>query len=161
MQVLISMQAMIFCAEPYYNEPGFERVPNKTASTAYNWDIRGHTVNTAMLPWLRKLAQSSTKAALSPTPVTMVTRGGAASAAAAAATAAVKAYGNHPWSSAKGGEEADAFIWEDVLRNHFSTNCSDIRKRLREWDSNAQHLGWLIKVKELEVALGESGCSSS
>ncbi|KAI4950987.1 hypothetical protein J4E86_007496 [Alternaria arbusti] len=55
LQVLISIQAMILCEEPWYNEPGREagytRSPNGPSSM-YNRKIRDHTVRTAILAWL-------------------------------------------------------------------------------------------------------------
>lgn len=57
LQVLISIQAMILCEEPWYNEPGREagytRSPN-SPSAKYNKKIREHTVRTAILAWLDK-----------------------------------------------------------------------------------------------------------
>jgi hypothetical protein len=42
---------MIFCDEPWYNEPG--RVANAAASKAHNRELQGHTVRHAMLNWLK------------------------------------------------------------------------------------------------------------
>ncbi|KAH7402570.1 hypothetical protein BKA66DRAFT_449066 [Pyrenochaeta sp. MPI-SDFR-AT-0127] len=56
LQVVISLQAMIFCEEPWYNEPGREASYQKgfghNAAVAYNQKIREHTVRYAMLQWL-------------------------------------------------------------------------------------------------------------
>jgi hypothetical protein len=41
---------MIFCDEPWYNEPG--RNTNRSASLAYNKQVQGWTVKHAMLDWL-------------------------------------------------------------------------------------------------------------
>lgn len=43
---------MIFCDEPWYNEPGRENSRNDSASQAYNITIRGYTMRHAMLDWL-------------------------------------------------------------------------------------------------------------
>jgi hypothetical protein len=42
---------MIFCDEPWYNEPG--RVTNASASKAHNQELQGYTVRHAMLDWLK------------------------------------------------------------------------------------------------------------
>jgi ubiquitin-protein ligase len=58
LQVLISLQALILCEEPWYNEPGREnaRRPGQEnlSSTAYNHHVRKLTVRHAMLGWLEK-----------------------------------------------------------------------------------------------------------
>ncbi|KAF1942141.1 hypothetical protein EJ02DRAFT_403007 [Clathrospora elynae] len=56
LQVLISLQAMILCEEPWYNEPGREAGYHQGTgpSVAYNQTIREHTVRYAMLGWLDK-----------------------------------------------------------------------------------------------------------
>jgi hypothetical protein len=41
---------MIFCDEPWYNEPG--RSTNQSASLAYNKQVQGWTAKHAMLDWL-------------------------------------------------------------------------------------------------------------
>ncbi|KAK0326847.1 glycylpeptide N-tetradecanoyltransferase [Friedmanniomyces endolithicus] len=50
LQVLVSIQAMIFCDEPWYNEPG--RSANPIASMRHNQELQGYTVRHAMLDWL-------------------------------------------------------------------------------------------------------------
>ncbi|CAO2657333.1 Nn.00g034590.m01.CDS01 [Neocucurbitaria sp. VM-36] len=56
LQVVISLQAMIFCEEPWYNEPGreiaYHRSSEHDPATRYNQKIREHTVRHAMLTWL-------------------------------------------------------------------------------------------------------------
>jgi hypothetical protein len=41
---------MIFCDEPWYNEPG--RNTNRSASLSYNKQVQGWTVKHAVLDWL-------------------------------------------------------------------------------------------------------------
>jgi hypothetical protein len=55
---------MVFCDEPYYNEPGREAALNAAASDAENRALQGHTVEHAMLFWLNKLPLSTGKAAV-------------------------------------------------------------------------------------------------
>ncbi|KAK3626163.1 hypothetical protein LTR56_019951 [Elasticomyces elasticus] len=50
LQVLVSIQAMIFCDEPWYNEPG--RSTNRDASLRHNQELQGYTVQHALLYWL-------------------------------------------------------------------------------------------------------------
>lgn len=61
LQVVISLQAMIFCEEPWYNEPGREIAynggPGKGPAAAYNRTIREYTVRHAMLTWLDRPPQ--------------------------------------------------------------------------------------------------------
>ncbi|KAI9660629.1 MAG: hypothetical protein M1821_009981 [Bathelium mastoideum] len=59
LQILVSIQAMIFCEQPWYNEPGREepRVSSNAVavhvSHKYNAVIRVHVVQYCMLPWLQ------------------------------------------------------------------------------------------------------------
>lgn len=48
LQLLVSIQAFIFCDNPYYNEPGYEGQP-VLQSEAYNKTLHGHTVRRAIL----------------------------------------------------------------------------------------------------------------
>lgn len=58
MQVLVSLQAMVFCAAPYFNEPGFqasEGTPQgRAASDRYNASVRVATAQHAILAPLRR-----------------------------------------------------------------------------------------------------------
>lgn len=61
LQVLVSLQAMVFCEQPWYNEPGRERSygsnhANKAAE-AYNRRIRELTIRLGMLGWLENAPQ--------------------------------------------------------------------------------------------------------
>ncbi|KAG8774535.1 hypothetical protein FRC16_005064 [Serendipita sp. 398] len=49
LQVLISIQSMILCEEPYLNEPGWASQAGTPASKAYSANVRRMVVNTAML----------------------------------------------------------------------------------------------------------------
>ncbi|GAQ82844.1 ubiquitin conjugating enzyme family protein [Klebsormidium nitens] len=53
MQVLLSIQGMIFVPEPYFNEPGYEAHGNKTASHSYTRNQRRNTLQLAVLGMLR------------------------------------------------------------------------------------------------------------
>ncbi|KAL2268956.1 hypothetical protein VTJ83DRAFT_3802 [Remersonia thermophila] len=52
LQILVSIQGMIFTSEPYYNEPGHELSPQPDVSAKYNREIDLMTVRDAILPWL-------------------------------------------------------------------------------------------------------------
>ncbi|AEO63087.1 uncharacterized protein THITE_39113, partial [Thermothielavioides terrestris NRRL 8126] len=48
LQLLVSIQAMIFVAEPYYNEPGFEYRLDEANSQRYNTGVHQLTIQYAM-----------------------------------------------------------------------------------------------------------------
>lgn len=58
LQVLISLQSMVFVSEPYFNEPGFESImgshKGKEMSKNYNRDIRKNTLRWAISEAMRK-----------------------------------------------------------------------------------------------------------
>ncbi|RYP72300.1 hypothetical protein DL771_004274 [Monosporascus sp. 5C6A] len=51
LQLLVSIQSMILCEQPWYNEPGRERFPNAAMSNQYNDEVRSWTLQYAILPW--------------------------------------------------------------------------------------------------------------
>ncbi|EJD51869.1 hypothetical protein AURDEDRAFT_181457 [Auricularia subglabra TFB-10046 SS5] len=53
LQVLVSIQSMIFVDLPYFNEPGHGHAKHSPASTAYNKNIWLQTVRWAMVNWMR------------------------------------------------------------------------------------------------------------
>ncbi|OTB18593.1 hypothetical protein K445DRAFT_19195 [Daldinia sp. EC12] len=55
LQVLVSIQSMIFCEEPWYNEPGRECNKDKEQSEHYNSQVRILTMQYAQLPWIKTL----------------------------------------------------------------------------------------------------------
>ncbi|KAI6940992.1 hypothetical protein KC348_g2142 [Hortaea werneckii] len=52
LQVLVSIQAMIFCDEPWCNEPGRENQAETLQSKEYSRGLRPHTIKAAMLDWM-------------------------------------------------------------------------------------------------------------
>lgn len=52
LQVLVSIQAMVFCDEPHCNEPGFESQAGSDQSKQYNRNQYHAVVKYAMLEWL-------------------------------------------------------------------------------------------------------------
>lgn len=55
LQLLISVQAMIFCEHPWTNEPGQGSLAGTVYSRRYNFHVRTYTVQYAMVDWLLKL----------------------------------------------------------------------------------------------------------
>lgn len=58
LQVLVSIQSMIFVEDPYFNEPGFENTAGSQSGRAhsegYNARVRRDTLLHALLPALKK-----------------------------------------------------------------------------------------------------------
>ncbi|KAF2842462.1 UBC-like protein [Patellaria atrata CBS 101060] len=52
LQVLVSLQAMVFCDEPYCNEPGRDHLQGTEASKAANKKYQAMTIKHAMIDWL-------------------------------------------------------------------------------------------------------------
>ena len=65
LQVLMSIQSLIFVNNPYFNEPGYERTKNtsngKAKSDQYNRNIRWNNVRWAMLEQIRQVDTSCFK----------------------------------------------------------------------------------------------------
>ncbi|KDN64380.1 putative ubiquitin-conjugating enzyme [Colletotrichum sublineola] len=59
LQLLVSIQSMIFCAEPLWNEPDVDSVLSARASDLYNWEMRADTLVFAMSDWLRARKKDS------------------------------------------------------------------------------------------------------
>ncbi|KAI1454229.1 hypothetical protein F4805DRAFT_332646 [Annulohypoxylon moriforme] len=60
LQVLVSIQSMILCEQPWYNEPGREEIENKAQSTKYNNEVRTWTMKYALLPWINTVGAKDT-----------------------------------------------------------------------------------------------------
>jgi ubiquitin-protein ligase len=60
LQVLVSIQSLILVEQPYFNEPGFQNNVGTEYGTSeskeYNSNIRRYTVDAAILPHLRRIA---------------------------------------------------------------------------------------------------------
>ncbi|KAL9079212.1 MAG: hypothetical protein Q9157_001881 [Trypethelium eluteriae] len=59
LQVLLSIQAMIFCEEPWCNEPGREGSTGTKKSKEYNKSVQGWTTQHAMGGWLKGIGEES------------------------------------------------------------------------------------------------------
>lgn len=52
MQVLLSIQSMIFCPRPWFNEPGMGTPMDHAQSLGYDREIRFHTIIAAICDWI-------------------------------------------------------------------------------------------------------------
>ena len=52
MQILISIQSMLLCARPYYNEPGMGVASDSPQDKIYNLNVRLQTIRVAMCDWM-------------------------------------------------------------------------------------------------------------
>ncbi|KAK4178765.1 putative baculoviral IAP repeat-containing protein [Triangularia setosa] len=55
LQILVSIQSMVFVENPYFNEPGYENRPDLAQSESYNRDKENLTLQYAIIPWLSVL----------------------------------------------------------------------------------------------------------
>jgi hypothetical protein len=52
----VSIQSMILCEEPWYNEPGREVAQSQAQSTRYNNEVRAWTLQYAIYPWVSAIS---------------------------------------------------------------------------------------------------------
>jgi ubiquitin-protein ligase len=52
MQILISIQSMLLCSRPYFNEPGSGEPGDTYASQVYNKEVRLQTVRVGICDWM-------------------------------------------------------------------------------------------------------------
>ena len=123
LQVLISIQSLILgTADPYFNEPGYEGTQNtkrgKTASAAYNKNIRKQTLQVAILPFLKNQLRGDDIQVLD-----------TASAGSTAAT--VGAQKDPP----RANESTQGYFEEfaDVFKQHFKLKQQVLQKQLFQW----------------------------
>ncbi|KAI1377037.1 hypothetical protein F4677DRAFT_65243 [Hypoxylon crocopeplum] len=60
LQVLVSIQSLVLCEQPWYNEPGREESENKAQSAKYSNDVRSWTLQYAVLPWIDSIDVNNT-----------------------------------------------------------------------------------------------------
>src|SRR5690242_14272352 len=60
LQVLVSIQGMILCEEPWCNEPGRESQAGSMHSLRYTEHIRHLTIEYALKPWACEVSDSKT-----------------------------------------------------------------------------------------------------
>jgi len=59
MQILISIQSMLLCPRPYFNEPGIGVAADSAVSIQYNKEVRLQTVKVAICDWMNNLNLTS------------------------------------------------------------------------------------------------------
>ncbi|USW57242.1 Putative ubiquitin-conjugating enzyme E2, ubiquitin-conjugating enzyme/RWD [Septoria linicola] len=114
LQVLVSIQAMIFCENPWNNEPGRENIPNSDfQSKAYNRSLYPHTVQAAMLDWLdrRRFRKSNKYTDLS-------------------GLGPMQRSAHHEPS---GEIDKNEDMWDEVVKHHFETNADEIIATVTKW----------------------------
>ena len=52
MQILISIQSMLLCARPYFNEPGMGPEIDSPTSIGYNQNVRLQVIRVATCDWM-------------------------------------------------------------------------------------------------------------
>ncbi|KXX76244.1 putative ubiquitin-conjugating enzyme protein 17 [Madurella mycetomatis] len=128
LQILVSIQAMVFNSEPYYNEPGYEKNPNKTGAEAYNKRIEQLTIQYAVVDWLTHRLKTPGVSAPSP--------GGVAGPA------------NWKKSPIKCANPSDDAVWGDVIRKHFELKGRMILETAQKWEkkqSDSQGMKYLVR----------------
>ncbi|TKA72159.1 hypothetical protein B0A55_08364 [Friedmanniomyces simplex] len=105
LQVLVSIQAMIFCDEPHCNEPSFEHDRGSEHSKAYNRNVYVMTVKHAMLEWLG-----------------VKTSGGL-----------MRSRRGRTLAESNEHQPPGDGIWGDVVEKHFEIKQTDILKTLDTW----------------------------
>ena len=59
MQILISIQSMLLCPRPYFNEPGSGGARDTAASLAYDREVRLQTIRMAICDWMSPANRNS------------------------------------------------------------------------------------------------------
>lgn len=115
LQVLISIQSLIFVERPYFNEPGWERSQGtpegERASAAYNARVRLNTLKVAILPHLKAYAQGN-KGAMESAP-------------------------SAPLPGGKGKKSSTAppspSVFSEAIRVHFQRKARDLTEIMQRW----------------------------
>ncbi|KAF2098517.1 hypothetical protein NA57DRAFT_56180 [Rhizodiscina lignyota] len=117
LQVLLSLQAMVFCAEPYYNEPGWSSNKNDASSRAYNQNLYRATTDVGMVEWLEGMEKRAKEAEK--------------------AQKASKAKKSGDEKDAPGARSADN-VWDGILSHHFSQNADEILSMVKQWNEEVE-----------------------
>lgn len=117
-QVLLSIQAMIFCDEPWCNEPGRESMQGTDQSKQYNSGLHKHVVKYGMLEWIEG------KKTPEPLPKNVHFEG--------------LHYKSQPAPVPYQAPQTTASIKEvdlfgEVAKKHFEVNRNDIINKVKEW----------------------------
>ncbi|KAF7187359.1 putative ubiquitin-conjugating enzyme protein 17 [Pseudocercospora fuligena] len=107
LQVLVSVQAMIFCDNPWQNEPGRENIPNSEEhNKRYNRTLYPHTIQHAMLDWLERRKHAPIRGA------------GRFGKRSVDETSVI---------------DAEPSIWDEIVKRHFDDNAEDIISTVGRW----------------------------
>ncbi|KXT18866.1 hypothetical protein AC579_3557 [Pseudocercospora musae] len=108
LQVLVSIQAMIFCDNPWQNEPGRETMPNSGEhNKRYNRTLYPHTVQHGMLDWLERRKHPTIRGAPG-------------------------RFGRRP-DDETSVVDAEPSIWAEIVKRHFEDNSEDIVSTVSRW----------------------------
>ncbi|OIW29342.1 UBC-like protein [Coniochaeta ligniaria NRRL 30616] len=132
LQVLVSIHGMIFVDQPWYNEPGRERMQNKAASKAYNTQIQQYTLQYAMIDWLnQRLAPVKTATSNTSNGLVVVS----ASRPMSTGLAEIPPFYSAARATAASvpGSGKDDPIWGDIIRKHFAANGKAIMETVKKW----------------------------
>ncbi|CAK1358256.1 unnamed protein product [Cercospora beticola] len=114
LQVLVSIQSMILCEKPFYNEPGYANQPQaEPQSKKYNEALYHRTIKNGMLDWLDRRRYSPA----APGPRVM---GGFYSRARDA-------------EQDTGTIDKSKDIWDDIVKKHFASCEQEILKTVKKW----------------------------
>ncbi|KAL8377501.1 hypothetical protein RB595_008263 [Gaeumannomyces hyphopodioides] len=160
LQVLVSIQAMVFCEEPYYNEPGHELHPKPNDSERENARMREMTLEYAMMSWLRGLCPAPAPPRLpiyKPLSLGKSPSGpSSGSGSGLSINLAVPALPPpSPSPSSSPGYTNKPGIWEDLVREHFRANAATVLRTARGWKGTANGDKIRGLVLELEKLLEE------
>ncbi|KAL2022375.1 hypothetical protein VTK56DRAFT_5442 [Thermocarpiscus australiensis] len=141
LQILVSIQAMIFNSQPYYNEPGYENRAEPERAETYNRRIEAQTLQYALVDWLEtRLAKPLKETGTSAT----------------AGLPLLAANGKSAVGTAAKGR--DDFIWGSVIRKHFELKAGIIMSTVRKWETKApSHSPMNRLIPRLEYGLREQG----
>ncbi|KXT04310.1 hypothetical protein AC578_7966 [Pseudocercospora eumusae] len=111
LQVLVSIQAMIFCDNPWQNEPGREDMPDaEEQNKRYNRKLHPHTVQHGMLDWLERRKH------------TMI-------------QGPPERHGRRRVEETS-VIDAEPSIWDEIVKRHFDDNADDIVATVSKWVSD-------------------------
>ncbi|PPJ50762.1 hypothetical protein CBER1_07476 [Cercospora berteroae] len=123
LQVLVSIQSMILCEKPYFNEPGYANHPQAEGSSKkYNEALYHRTIKNGMLDWLDRRRY------------------------APAAEPQQGAMGGF-YFRGRGVEQDSGTIdqskdiWDDIVKKHFASCEQEILKTVKKWMAEVHQAG--------------------
>ncbi|GAB1314732.1 Ubiquitin-conjugating enzyme E2 Z [Madurella fahalii] len=139
LQILVSIQAMIFNSQPYYNEPGYERNTNQTGAETYNKKVELLTIPHAMTYWMTHRLKNPRASAPSSSGV----------------AGPIPANSKAPHAEYRYDDDA---IWGDVIRKHFELKGRMMLDTAKKWEAKQPDApGMKNLVRDLQYRLREYG----